>query len=110
MKRVVIVSLASVVLLMAAAVPTAAQRANVSVATLDMSAVPHLEREGIRIVQRGLRERGMDPGPIDGVVGPHTRAAVRTYQSRYGMRPSGDLDNQLLFALGDADIALSAAH
>ncbi len=108
MKNFVILPLAAAALL-AAVLPASAQVSG-SVASLDMTAAPHLDREAIRIVQLGLRNKGINPGPIDGVAGPHTREAVRAFQTRYGMKPSGELDNQLLFALGDADVAASAAR
>ena len=34
-------------------------------------------RDHIRDVQQALTTAGYDPGPIDGVMGPRTRAAVR---------------------------------
>jgi peptidoglycan hydrolase-like protein with peptidoglycan-binding domain len=109
-KKLVIVSLAAVALSATTALPAAAQGPGTAVASLNMAAVPDLDREDVRLVQRGLRDKGVNPGPIDGVVGPRTREAVRAFQTRYGMKPSGELDNQLLFALGDADIAMTAAR
>ena len=37
-------------------------------------------------VQRALQNRGFEPGPIDGVLGPQTEAAVRDFQDRYGIK------------------------
>ena len=37
--------------------------------------------ERIREVQNALREAGHDPGPIDGILGPRTKAALRKYAS-----------------------------
>ena len=42
-----------------------------------MDAVPTLNP-----VQRALQNRGFKPGPIDGVLGPQTEAAVRDFQAR----------------------------
>jgi peptidoglycan hydrolase-like protein with peptidoglycan-binding domain len=109
-KKLVIISLAAAALSAAAFTPANAQSLSSSVASLDMSAVPDLGRGDVRTVQRALRDKNEDPGPIDGVVGPRTRSAVRAFQKRYGMEPSGKVDNQLLFALGDANIAVSAAR
>jgi peptidoglycan hydrolase-like protein with peptidoglycan-binding domain len=75
-------------------------------ADLNMDAVPTLGAEGVRKVQQALQKRGIDPGPIDGIFGPLTKAAVRTFQGRYGMKPTGDVDNQTLFALGEVDLAI----
>ncbi len=45
--------------------------------------------------QEGLARLGYDPGPLDGVYGPRTAAAIREYQSDYGLpvtgRPSATL-------------------
>jgi Putative peptidoglycan binding domain len=37
--------------------------------------------ERIREVQKALLEAGHDPGPIDGILGPRTKAALRQYAS-----------------------------
>jgi peptidoglycan hydrolase-like protein with peptidoglycan-binding domain len=71
-----------------------------SVETLDMSAVPDIDRDDVRRVQRALSEKGFSPGPIDGRVGAHTKKAVQSFQDRFGIKASGNLDNQTLFALG----------
>lgn len=34
-----------------------------------------------RAIQTALKSRGFDPGPIDGAMGPKTRAAVRAFQA-----------------------------
>jgi len=85
---------------------TAQQPTGKEISQLDMSAVPSLERDSVRIVQSSLRRKGFDPGGIDGVVGPNTRAAIRGFQDRYGMKASGEINNQLLFALGEVDLAI----
>ena len=36
--------------------------------------------EDVRAVQGRLKERGVDPGPIDGICGPHTIAAIVIFQ------------------------------
>jgi peptidoglycan hydrolase-like protein with peptidoglycan-binding domain len=87
-----------------AASPAAAQGA-AAISTLNMQAVPDVGRDEVRRVQGALEQKGFDPGPIDGIAGPRTREAVRRFQDRYGMTASGDIDNQLLFALGQTAIA-----
>lgn len=54
-------------------------------------------------VQRALLEDGIDPGPVDGVFGPQTREAVRSYQSRAGLEPTGIIDAALLHHLTVVD-------
>ena len=36
-------------------------------------------RERVRELQKALLETGNDPGPIDGILGPRTKAALRKY-------------------------------
>lgn len=54
----------------------------------------------VQQVQRNLGEQGYHPGPIDGVWGNRTRAAVENFQRDKGIRQSGQLDRQTLAALG----------
>ncbi len=42
-----------------------------------------------RAIQRRLRDAGFDPGQIDGVVGPKTRAAIREFQRARGLSVDG---------------------
>lgn len=43
----------------------------------------------VRWLQRQLNARGYDPGPIDGRVGPRTRAAIARYQAAQGLPVTG---------------------
>ncbi len=85
------------------AAPSYAQQTPVS--QLDVNIVPRLNPDGVRKVQGLLRDKGLTPGPNDGVAGPLTKAAVRAFQEKYGMKPSGEIDNQLLLGLGAVDLA-----
>lgn len=51
-------------------------------------------------VQRQLKEAGFDPGPIDGVLGPRTRMALRKYQAYYGLPETGLVDEPTGHSLG----------
>jgi hypothetical protein len=42
--------------------------------------------------QERLKAAGFHPGPIDGVLGPQTRAALRRYQASQGLPATGALD------------------
>ncbi len=51
-------------------------------------------------VQSALRRRGYYNGPIDGDLGPGSRAAIRDFQFARGLTPTGRVDSTLLRALG----------
>jgi hypothetical protein len=57
-------------------------------------------RARLRQVQERLQAAGVAPGPLDGRLGPQTRAALRRYQQRQGLQVTGTLDPQTLQALG----------
>ena len=45
-----------------------------------------LDRASRREIQEGLQAGGYDPGGADGMFGPRTRAAIRSWQSSQGSR------------------------
>jgi hypothetical protein len=53
-----------------------------------------LNRGDIQVAQMHLRAFGFDPGPIDGIYTAQTQAAVRAFQTTYGLSVSGLLDPQ----------------
>lgn len=53
-------------------------------------------------VQECLQAAGYDPGPVDGVIGPRTIAAVRAFQGDHGIRVSGIVDAETRLALEDS--------
>lgn len=57
--------------------------------------------------QLALNRRGISSGPIDGVVGSQTRAALRAFQRAEGLPPSGDLDAATLERLRFEDPPMS---
>lgn len=57
---------------------------------------PPLTNRLVRLVQRNLQGLGFDPGPIDGMIGPNTRRAIRAFQQAEGMRPAGGIGFELL--------------
>jgi len=61
-------------------------------------------------VQKELRERGFYDGAIDGRIGPRTREAARSFQSRAGYAVTGVVDAQLLDQLKDADPGIRASY
>jgi len=45
-----------------------------------------------RAAQEALKTQGFDPGPVDGRMGPRTRAAISEYQRRENLPVTGMLD------------------
>ena len=54
----------------------------------------------IEAIQQALKDKGLDPGPVDGRMGAKTIAAVRELQKKEGLQPTGRLDAQTLDRLG----------
>jgi peptidoglycan hydrolase-like protein with peptidoglycan-binding domain len=46
--------------------------------------------------QKALVRLGYDPGPIDGVAGANTRAAIEAYQTANGLLVTGQVSDPLL--------------
>jgi peptidoglycan hydrolase-like protein with peptidoglycan-binding domain/DNA invertase Pin-like site-specific DNA recombinase len=56
----------------------------------------------VKKLQRELRRRGLKPGPIDGLFGPRTEAAVFRLQRRQGLPVKGFVDARTRHALAAA--------
>ena len=63
----------------------------------------NLDRAARRRIQQGLQAAGFDPGGADGLFGPRTRAAIRSWQAARGTRATGYLDGPSAAALRSAD-------
>jgi peptidoglycan hydrolase-like protein with peptidoglycan-binding domain len=50
-------------------------------------------------VQELLKDAGFNPGPIDGILGPRTKGALRRYQASQGLPATGALDEATRQAL-----------
>jgi len=46
----------------------------------------------VRSAQQALRDKGFDPGPADGRMGPKTTAAVKDFQQKNNLTVTGTLD------------------
>jgi peptidoglycan hydrolase-like protein with peptidoglycan-binding domain len=55
-----------------------------------------LTKDQIRLAQERLKAEGFDPGPVNGVLNPHTETALRQYQEKQGIAVSGSLDEATL--------------
>ncbi|WP_426415637.1 peptidoglycan-binding protein [Aestuariirhabdus sp. LZHN29] len=58
-------------------------------------------RPTLLFVQQRLTEKGYQPGPIDGVMGAKTRAALATFQQDAGVASHGEIDEITLNQLRD---------
>lgn len=61
--------------------------------------MPPMHGPLVKKLQRALKERGIDPGVIDGVFGPHTEAAVRAFQLESGLVADGEAGRVTLLKL-----------
>jgi hypothetical protein len=65
---------------------------------------------GTRAIQQRLAELGYKPGPIDGIMGPRTRAAIRAFERDTGRPQSGEVSPALIEALAAGRTGGSGAH
>jgi len=56
--------------------------------------------EQVKAAQQALKDKGHDPGTIDGVMGPKTQAALKGFQKAEGLKESGRLDTDTMAKLG----------
>jgi len=57
---------------------------------------PCIAGDLVRNVQEMLKREGLDVGPIDGILGPRTAAALREFQQQHGLARSGKPDKATL--------------
>ena len=60
-------------------------------------------REQMKLTQETLRGLGYISGPIDGIIGSGTAAALRAFQQQAGLRATGRANPETLGALGIED-------
>ena len=54
----------------------------------------------VKQVQQALKEKGYDPGPIDGVMGARTKEAIKSFQNASNLQATGTLDAETSQKLG----------
>ncbi len=59
-----------------------------------------MSSDQVRQIQQALSDRGYDPGPVDGVMGPKTQQAMRNFRQGQGLTGSDSMDSATLSALG----------
>ncbi len=50
-------------------------------------------------IQQALNDKGLNAGPVDGKMGPKTKAAIKQFQAQQGLQASGKLDAQTVAML-----------
>ncbi|MPZ77561.1 MAG: BON domain-containing protein [Deltaproteobacteria bacterium] len=66
----------------------------------DMGGQAGASKDNVKEVQEALTDKGHDPGKIDGIMGPNTRAALRAFQKQNNLEASGTIDAKTASALG----------
>jgi len=54
----------------------------------------------VKEAQQALKDKGYDPGPVDGVMGTKTKDAIKSFQSASNLQATGTLDAQTADKLG----------
>jgi len=60
----------------------------------------HVSSKTVKAVQTELKQKGYYDGDVDGVLGAHTRAALRRYQKEQGISGDGRLTHDTAIHLG----------
>ncbi len=64
------------------------------------SAGASADPETVRQAQEKLMSEGIDPGAVDGRLGPQTRQGLQEFQRSNGLEATGQLDAETVAALG----------
>jgi peptidoglycan hydrolase-like protein with peptidoglycan-binding domain len=74
--------------------------------TRDRDANMQSSQAHVRAAQEKLKEKGYDPGPIDGIWGPRTAAAVGEFQRKENLTVTSRLDSN---TLGKLEVGVGGA-
>ena len=80
--------------------PSSAMLAELRAASGEPVPTAGLTREQRAAAQRALNTRGYEAGPPDGVLGPRSRNAIRTFQADNDITPDGELTSRTMALLG----------
>ena len=64
--------------------------------------------DDVRQAQQALTEKGFNPGPVDGRMGPHTKAAISDFQKKENLKVTGSLDRETKSKLVNASVSKKA--
>jgi len=82
--------------------PPPAQAASAAVMRASWKAEIASRRDGtgaraiVADAQQRLKQLGYNPGPVDGIPGPRTEAAIRQFQRQTGLAPTGQISESLV--------------
>jgi TPR repeat protein len=84
--------------------PAALAKADAKAASFSASeSVGYADAPTVMYVQLRLRALGFDAGPVDGIAGPKTRAAIEAFQSAERLTVDGELSRKLVEELFERD-------
>lgn len=83
----------------AAPAPQARQVAQQTKTVAHAAAAPRWTRDQVREAQEGLKRAKVYSGPVNGLLGPATRRAIRAYQKAHQLKETGGLSDSLLTSL-----------
>lgn len=68
--------------------------------TIPSAGATYTDHDTVLAVQQALKDKGFDPGPLDGIFGPKTAKAIRAMQATIpGVGQTGVIDYGVLMAL-----------
>jgi peptidoglycan hydrolase-like protein with peptidoglycan-binding domain len=103
MNKSAVTAIAAIVLPLAAAVPALAQQTGAQSpppASAQATAPISLTHDQIVQLQQALNDAGFDAGEVDGVFGAKTTEALKRFQTKAGLKPTGHIDQQTLALVG----------
>jgi hypothetical protein len=59
-----------------------------------------MAQSDVKKIQEALRDKGTDPGAIDGMMGPKTREAIKSFQAANNIKTTGMIDAETAKQLG----------
>jgi peptidoglycan hydrolase-like protein with peptidoglycan-binding domain len=80
-----------------------------SVPTAVVPATQPIGNADVFELQRKLQAIGLFDGTVDGLYGPRTAKAIRSFEEREGLKPKGELTRQILTAILAAPITIQPA-
>lgn len=87
-------------LILTLAFPAWAAEEKKAAPAMEEKKAPAKGSEEVKKLQEALKAKGHDPGPIDGIMGSKTRAAIKAFQEASGLKATERLDKETAEKLG----------